>query len=53
MKNLLVLLVQYIMIKKVLEKMEGSNIVNISKIINDCINSNDIKMLKQLLKKKI
>ena len=39
-------------IEEVLEKMKGSNIINISKIINDCINSNDIKMLKQLLNKK-
>ena len=39
-------------INVLLEKMKGSNIVNFSKIINDCINNNDIKMLKQLLNKK-
>ena len=39
-------------IKQVLEKMKGSNIVNFSKIINDCINNNVINFLKQMLDKK-
>ena len=39
-------------INEVLKKIEGSNIINYSKIINDCINYNDIKMIKQLLNKK-
>ena len=36
-------------IKKVLEKLRGSNILNFSKYIDESINSNDIKMLLQLL----
>ena len=36
-------------IKKVLEKMKGSNILNFSKYIDESINSNDIKILLQLL----
>ena len=36
-------------IKKVLEKLKGSNILNFSKYIDESINSNDIKMLLQLL----
>jgi len=39
-------------IKKVLEKMKGSNILNFSKYIDDTINSDDIKKLFQLLNKK-
>ena len=36
-------------IKKVLEKMKGSNILNFSKYVDESINSNDIKMILQLL----
>ena len=36
-------------IKKVLEKLKGTNILNFSKYIDESINSNDIKMLLQLL----
>ena len=36
-------------IKKVLQKLKGSNILNFSKYIDESINSNDIKMLLQLL----
>lgn len=39
-------------IKEVLLKMEGCNIINISKFINDSINQNELKILKQLLNKK-
>ena len=39
-------------IKEVLLKMEGCNIINISKFINDSINQNELQMLKQLLNKK-
>ena len=38
-------------IKKVLEKMKGSNIINFSKYVDDCFNSNDLKMLKQAIHK--
>ena len=37
-------------IKKVLEKLKGSNILNFSRYIDKAINSNDIAMLLQLLK---
>ena len=37
-------------IEEVLEKMKGSNILNFSKFIDESINSNDIKMLLNLLK---
>ena len=36
-------------IKKVLEKIKGSNIINFSKYVDECINSNDIKMLLKSL----
>ena len=39
-------------IKEVLLKMEGCNIINISKFINESINQNELQMLKQLLNKK-
>ena len=39
-------------IKKVLEKMKGSNIVNFSKYVNECVNRTELKMLKQFLDKK-
>ena len=39
-------------IRKVLLKMEGCNIINISKFINEKINQNELQMLKQLLNKK-
>ena len=32
--------------------MEGCNIINISKFINESINQNELKILKQLLNKK-
>ena len=38
-------------IKEVLGKMNGCNIINISKFINDSINQNELQMLKQLLNK--
>ena len=38
-------------IKKVLEKMKGSNILNFSKYVDESINSNNIKMILQLLDK--
>ena len=37
-------------IKKVLEKLKGSNFLNFSRYIDKAINSNDIKMLLQFLK---
>ena len=36
-------------IKKVLEKMKGSNILNFSKYVDESINSNDIRMILKLL----
>ena len=36
-------------IKKVLEKMKGSNIVNFSKYVNECVNQTELKILKQFL----
>ena len=39
-------------IKEGLLKMEGCNIINISKFINESINQNELQMLKQLLNKK-
>ena len=36
-------------IKKVLEKIKGSNIINFSKFVDESINSNDIKMLLNFL----
>ena len=38
-------------IRQVLGKIEGCNIINVSKFINDSINQNELKMLKLLLKK--
>ena len=38
-------------IKKVLEKIKGSNILNFAKYVDESINSNDIKMILQLLNK--
>ena len=38
-------------ILNVLRKIEGCNIINISRFINDSINQNDLKILKQLLNK--
>ena len=39
-------------IKKILKKMKGSNILNFAKYVDESINSNDIKMILQLLNNK-